>query len=63
VPALVLHSEGDRRVPLEEGPRWLHSFQRSLCLRCRKHHAFNPDTRASTSFSAEFHAFLKQHTD
>jgi len=63
VPALVLHSEGDRRVPLEEGRRMaaLIPGARFVALP-GNNHALIQGTRAFDEFFSEFHAFLKQHT-
>jgi len=64
VPTLVLHSEGDRRVPLEEGRRMaaLIPGARFVALP-GNNHALIQGTLAFDKFFNEFHAFLKQHND
>ena len=62
VPTLVLHSEGDRRVPLEEGRRLaaLIPDARFVALK-GNNHALVEGTSAFDRFFEEVHAFLKEH--
>ncbi|MGH6931783.1 MAG: alpha/beta fold hydrolase [Dongiaceae bacterium] len=64
VPTLVLHAEGDRRVPLEEGRRMaaLVPGARFVAL-LGNNHALIEGTPAFDKFFHEFNAFLKQHND
>ncbi|WP_223422327.1 alpha/beta fold hydrolase [Tateyamaria pelophila] len=62
VPTLVLHSEGDRRVPLEEGRRLaaLIPDARFVALK-GNNHALVEGTPSFDRFFEEVHAFLKEH--
>jgi class 3 adenylate cyclase/pimeloyl-ACP methyl ester carboxylesterase len=63
VPTLVLHCEGDRRVPLEEGRRLAALIPGALFkVLPGNNHALIEGTAAFDQFFEEFAAFLEQHS-
>ena len=62
VPTLVLHCQGDQRVPMEEGRRMaaLIPGARFVALE-GNNHALIEGTPAFDAFFAETHAFLREH--
>lgn len=62
VPTLVLHSEGDRRVPLEEGRRLAALIPEARFVALRgNNHALVEGTPSFDRFFEEVDAFLKEH--
>lgn len=62
VPTLVLHSEGDRRVPLEEGRRLAALIPEARFVALRgNNHALVEGTQSFDRFFEEVDAFLKEH--
>ncbi|MEO0634772.1 MAG: alpha/beta hydrolase, partial [Pseudomonadota bacterium] len=62
VPTLVLHSEGDRRVPLEEGRRLAALIPNARFVALEgSNHALVDGTPAFEQFFEEVGAFLDEH--
>jgi len=62
VPVLVMHSEGDKRVPLEEGRRLAALIPGARFLTLPgNNHAVMSGTPAYNNFVQEFHRFVDAH--